>query len=187
MGSDMKLHHAAALGLLLLASCGPTIEKSTTRAESAADRAEMSATQAQQAADQAFNMSVRALVAAHQAEKDLQRANDSVARMEIGHPVPQCDLLVKPKAGLTVGWCLMGPPILGGNDSQSIDWFAPRSRYCVSEIFDTKRDCHESLGGVRRSFLKDMRDYRRLHPHEKYVPFRLFCAACANDGEDYED
>ena len=47
----MKLRHAAALAFLLLASCTPSIEQSTTRAEAAANRAERSTTIAEQSAD----------------------------------------------------------------------------------------------------------------------------------------
>ena len=78
----MNLRHAAALALLLLASCGPSIKQSTTRAEAAANRAERSAMLAEQSADQAFKASVRALEVPDQAEKDAKRANDAASRLD---------------------------------------------------------------------------------------------------------
>ena len=75
----MNLRRAAAVALVLLASCGPSIKQSTTRAEAAAER---SATLAEQSADQAVNASVRALIAADQSEKDAKRASDAVSRLD---------------------------------------------------------------------------------------------------------
>jgi hypothetical protein len=170
----MKLHHAAAVALLMLASCEPTIQKSTERAEAAAARAELSAKQAQQAADQAFNDSVRALRTADQAENDVRRANDVVSRVTPRHGGPQGELLVKPTQGSSVFWCLMYPPVVNA-DRQFVEFHAPRSRFWVHEIFDSKRECHDAL----RKFY---REFGRLVG--RGLPFRVFCAACANEGEE---
>src|ERR1700693_32963 len=89
----MNLRRARALALVLLAACGPSIEKSTERAEAAAARADRSATRAQQVADQAFNASVRALITADQAERDSHRANDAVSRLEAPHEIVNAALL----------------------------------------------------------------------------------------------
>lgn len=182
----VNLRHVAALALLLLTSCGPSIQQSTTRAETAADRAELAATQAEHAADQAFNASVQALKAADEADTDVRRANDSVIRLEPSR-VPYCERLEKPIRGFEPYWCMMGPPVKGGSDSESIDWSAPRSRFCISDIFYTRRECHESLRDARRFYLQERRAWRARNPHEKYVPFGRFCAACANDGDDDEE
>lgn len=181
----MKLRHAAALALLLLASCTLTVQESTARAEAAAARAELAATRAERAADQALNVSVQASKTADEAERDVRRANASINRLEAPH-MPYCELLLKPTRRLRPYWCLMGPPVIGGFDSESIDWYAPRSRFCVSNIFDTERECHDSLRDSPRFYQKERRDYRAHHPHEKYVAFRVFCAPCAN-GNDHDD
>jgi len=174
-----KLRHAAALALLLLASCGPTIEKSTTRAEAAADRAELSATRAQQVADQAFKASVRALITADQADKDARRANDAVSRLEFCWKA-RGDLLIKPIEGSPLRWCLMGAPIIqaGPMGWVSLDVFAPRSRFWVGEIFDSKSECHDALRKSHRQFVRT---------GGKGLPFRAFCDACANEADDDED
>ena len=81
----MRPRHAAALGLVLLASCAPdmvTIDAATKRSEAAANRAEKSAEIADLAASRAFDASVRALGFAEAAEKNKKRAEDSVSRME---------------------------------------------------------------------------------------------------------
>jgi hypothetical protein len=85
----MKLRHAAALALLLLASCAPNtgaITKATSQAENAAKRAELSATDAEQASTRAFEGATQAAKIADDAETDAQRANNSVARMEFVRP-----------------------------------------------------------------------------------------------------
>ena len=81
----MKPRHAAALALVVLASCAPdkaVIDAATQRAEAAASRAQKSAEIADQSASRAFDASVRALVSADLAEQGERRANDAVARME---------------------------------------------------------------------------------------------------------
>jgi hypothetical protein len=179
----MNPRHAAALALLLLASCGPSIKQSTTRAEDAADRAERSATLAEQSADQAFKASVRALIAADQVEKDARRADDAVSRLEAPTMV-HGDLLVKPTEGSPLRRCLMGPPGVQSSPmgSVSTDWHAPRSRFWVHDIFDSKADCHDALRKSHRLFADSMG--KALDPRSRLLPFRMFCAACANEGED---
>ncbi len=175
----MKLPYTFALALVLLASCGPSIKQSTTRAETAANRTERSATLAQQAADRAFKASVRALIAADQAEKDARRGTDAVMRMEAG-TVKHGDLLVKPAKGSPLFWCLMDPPILQSSPmgSETIDFYAPRSEFWVDEIFDSKSECHDALRKLHRQFVRF---------DGKGLPFRSFCAACSNEGETDED
>lgn len=175
----MKLRYTGPLALLLLASCAPSIEQSTTRAEAAAARAERSATLAELSADQAFKASVQALIIADQANKDARRADDAVSRLETP-TVKNGDVLVKPTEGSLLRWCLMGPPVLQTNPmgSESLESDAPRSRFWVSEIFDSKSDCRGALRKFHRQF---------MHSGNKRPPFRLFCAACSNEGEDDED
>jgi hypothetical protein len=186
----IRLRHAPTLALLLLASCTPSIEQSTTRAEAAADRAKRSATIAEQSADQAFKTSVRALITADQADKDYQRAGDVVTRLE-GGSVAHGDLLVKPTEGSPPFWCLMDPPIAQGcpDCSATVNWDAPRSDFEVDEIFDSKSDCRDELQKFHRDLVRDERRKRRNFPRvvQKPPPFRWFCAACANEGEDDED
>jgi hypothetical protein len=136
----MKLYYLGALPLLLLASCGPTIEESTGCAEAAATRADLLATRAQETADRASNAAVRALVMADQADGDVHRANDAVARLDGPRMPPRGDLLVKPAEGSSVYWCLMEPPIEQGSPmgSRSIGFYAPLSSFWVGEIFDKK-------------------------------------------------
>ena len=175
----MPLHHTAVLALVLCISCEPTIKTSTDRAGAAAAHAEQSATQAQQVADQAFKASVRALIVADQAESDSRRANDAVSRLE-APSIVHGDLLVEPSGGSPVRWCLMGPPIEQGSPmgSQSIDFHAPRSRFWVGDIFDSKSECHDALRKFHRQFVRF---------GGKNLPFRAFCAACANEADDDED
>lgn len=182
----MKPRHAAALALLLLASCGPSIKQSTTRVEAAADRAERSSTLAEQSADQAFKASVRALVAADQAEGSVRRANDAVSRLETP-TVVYGDLLVKPTEGSPLRWCFMGPPGVQSSPMGfvSTDWHAPRSRFWVREIFDSKSDCHDALRKSRRLFAHTMAEDG--DPRSRLLPFRMCCAAYANEGEDEDD
>jgi hypothetical protein len=78
----MKPRNAAALALLLLASCEPSIKQSTTRAEAAADRTERSATLAEQSADQASKASARVSITAVEANKYGRRADDAMSRLE---------------------------------------------------------------------------------------------------------
>lgn len=182
----MNLRHPAALAFLLVASCGPSIKQSTTRAEAAAERAELSATLAEQSADQAFKASVRALIVADQIEKDAKRADDAVSRLETP-TVVHGDLLVKSTERSPLRWCLMGPPGVQGSamGSVSVDWYAPRSRFWVREIFDSKSDCHDALRKSRRLFAHMMAEDG--DPRSRLLPFRMFCAACANEGEDEDD
>lgn len=181
-----SVRHAAALALLLLASCGPSIKQSTTHAEAAADRAERSATLAEQSADQASKSSARALIVADQAEEAVRRANDTVSRLETP-TVVHGDLLVKPTEGSPLRWCLMGPPGIQASPmgSVSVDWHAPPSRFWVREIFDSKSDCHDALQKSHRLFAHMMGEDR--DPRSRLLPFRMFCAACANEGEDDDD
>jgi hypothetical protein len=183
----MKPRHAAVLALVLLASCGPSIEQSTTRAEAAANRAERSATLAEQSADQSFKASVRALVAADQIEKDAKRADDAVSRLEELPTPVHGDLLVKPTEGSPLRWCLMGPPGVVSSPMGSIgtDWHAPRSRFWVDEIFDSKADCHDELRTSHGLFADIMG--KDLDPRSRLLPFRMFCAACSNESEDDDD
>jgi hypothetical protein len=182
----MNLRHAAALAFLLVASCGPTIKQSTTRAEAAAERAELSATLAEQSADQAFKASVRALIVADQIEKDARRADDAVSRLETP-TVVHGDLLVKPTERSPLRWCLMGPPGVQGSamGSVSVDWHAPRSKFWVGEIFDSKSDCHDALQKSHRLFARFVGKDR--DPRARLLPFRAFCATCANEADDDED
>jgi hypothetical protein len=182
----MNHRRAAALALLLVASCGPSIKQSTTRAEAAAERAERSATLAEQSADQAFKASIRALIAADQIEKDARRADDAVTRLETP-TVVHGDLLVKPTEGSPLRWCIMGPPGIQGSPmgSVSTDWHAPRSRFWVGEIFDSKSDCHDALEESHRRFGRFVGNDR--DPRSRLLPFRMFCAACANEGEDDDE
>jgi len=177
--AEVKLPYAAVLALSLLTSCGPTIQQSTTRAETAAARAERSADHAEQAATQAWKASVLAGKLADEADEHVRRANDAVSRLEFP-TVAHGDLLAAPTVGLPIRWCLMGPPIIQGcpSCSESIEWHAPRSRFWVGEIFDSKRDCHMALRKFHRQFLRS---------GGKDMPFRSFCAACANDADDDED
>jgi hypothetical protein len=186
MIEPMKLRYAVALALLLLASCTPSIEQSTTRAEASADRAERSATIAEQSADQAFKASVRALTSADQTENDARRSEIAVSRMEAG-TVKHGDLLVKPTEGSPSYWCLMGPPIFQGSPmgSETVGWHAPRSEFWVGEIFDSESDCHDALRKSRRRFAYIMG--RERDPRARLLPFRAFCAACSNEGEDEDD
>jgi hypothetical protein len=72
----MKPRDAAALALVLLASCAPdmvTIDAATKRSEAAANRAEKSAEIAEQAASHSYDASVRALGLAETAEKSKKR------------------------------------------------------------------------------------------------------------------
>ena len=162
-----SLRHAAALALLLLASCGLIIKQSTTRAEAAADRAERSATMAEQSADQASKSSARALIAADQAEEATRRANDAVSRLE-SPSIVHGELLMKQTEGSPLRWCLMGPPGIQASPmgSVSVDWHAPRSRFWVGEIFDTQGECHESLRDARRFYLRGRRTWRARHLHD---------------------
>lgn len=182
----MKLRHAIALVLLMLASCTPSIEQSTTRAEAAAARAERSAMLAEQSTDQASKASAQALIVADQADKDARRADDAVSRLETP-TVKHGDLLLKPTEGSPLFWCLMGPPIIQGGPmgSESIDWHAQRSRFWVGEIFDSKSDCRDALRKSHRLFADVMGKERDLRA--RLLPFRMFCAACANEGADDED
>jgi hypothetical protein len=175
----MKLRYATALSLLVLASCSPSIKQSTTRAEAAADRAKRSATIAEQSADQASKASARALIAADQAEEAVRRANDAVTRV-VSEPlwgfVPG-ELLVKPTEGSLLRWCLMDPPTVMA-DREYVDFHAPRSRFWVREIFDSKSECHDDLRKYHREFVREI---------GKGSPFRSFCVACANEADDDED
>jgi hypothetical protein len=175
----MKLRYAIALALLMLASCTPSIEQSTTRAEVAANRAERSAMLAEQSADQASKASAQVLMAADQAEEAVRRANDAVIRVgsEPLHGFVPGELLEKPTEGSLLRWCLMGPPEVMA-DRQWVDFHAPRSKFSVYEIFDSKSDCHDGLRKYHREF---------VHEIGKGVPCRSFCAACANEADDDED
>jgi len=175
----LNLLYATALALIPLTSCGPTIQQSTTRAEIAAARAERSADNAEQAATRAWRASVRTGKLADEANAHVRRANDAENRLE-APTVAHGDLLVAPAVGLPIRWCLMGPPILQGcpDCSESIDWRAPRSRFWVGEIFDSKRDCLTALRRFHRRFLRS---------GGKAMPFRNFCATCANDADDDVD
>jgi hypothetical protein len=195
MIEPMKLRYTIALGLLMLASCTPSIEQSTTRAEAPSDRAERSATSAEQSADQSFKTSVRALIVADQAEKDARRANNVISRMEAG-TVKHGDLLVQPTEGSARYWCLMGPPIIQGSPmgSETVGWDAPRSEFWVDEIFDSKSDCRDELRKFHRNFVRsELRSRRNIarrnivHLVYRRFPFRSFCAACSNEGEDEDD
>jgi hypothetical protein len=99
----MKPRHAAALALLILASCGPdmtTINTATQRAEASAKRVEVSAAKAESAANQATISANEAVAAANLALDAVRRANDVEARWEAtascshgisdisGHPYP---------------------------------------------------------------------------------------------------
>jgi hypothetical protein len=176
----MKLRYVTALPLLLLASCTPSIKQSTIRAEAAADRAKRSATLAEQSADQALKASARALIAADQAQDAVRRANDAVARVgsEPLHGFVPGELLEKPTEGSLLRWCLMGPPDVVPSDMTIIDVHAPRSKFWVYEIFDSKSDCHGGLRKYHRLFVRSM---------EKDAPFKAFCAACANEADDDEN
>ena len=176
----MKLRYTVPLALLMLVSCTPSIKQSTTRAEAAADRAKRSATIAEQSADQASKASARALIAADQAVEAVRRANDAVARVgsEPLHGFVPGELLEKPTEGSLLRWCLMGPPDVVPSDMTIIDVHAPRSRFWVSEIFDSKSDCHDGLRKYHREF---------VHEIGKSSPFRAFCAACANEADDDEN
>jgi hypothetical protein len=175
----IRFRYAATLAFLLLASCTPSIKQSTTRAEAGANRAERSATLAEQSANQAFEASVRALMAADQAEKDARRANDAVSRLEYP-PVVHGELLVKPTQGSLLRWCFMGPPGTQSSPmgSYSVDWHAPRSKFRVREIFDSKTECRDALRKSDRQLVRDV---------GKSVPLRAFCAVCANKADDDED
>lgn len=177
--AGLKLRYAAALALLAFTSCGPTIQQSTTRAEIAAARAERSADHAEQAATQAWRASVRVERLADQADEHVRRANDAESRLE-APTIAHGDLMVSPTVGLPTRWCLMGPPILQGcpDCSESVEWHAPRSRFWVGEIFDSKRDCHTALQKFHRHFLRAV---------GKTLPFRSFCSACANGADDDAD
>jgi len=182
----MKPRHAAALVLVLLASCGPSVEQSTTRAEAAADRTEQSAMLAEQSADRASKASVRALIAADQIEDDARRASDAVSRLE-APTVVQGELLVKPTEGSLLRWCFMAPPRVQGSPMGAVfvDWHAPRSEFWVGEIFDSRSDCHNALRKSRRLFAYSMS--RERDPRARLLPFRGFCAACANEADDDEE
>ena len=182
----IRLRHAPTLALLLLASCTPSIEQSTTRAETAANRAERSATLAEQSANQAFKASVRALEIADQAEKAASQSGDAVSRMEAG-TVKHGDLLVKPTEGSPLYWCLMGPPIIQGSPmgSETVGWHVPGSEFWVGEIFDSKSDCRYELRKSHRLFMRLVGEDR--DPRSRLLPFRAFCAACSNQGEDEDD
>jgi hypothetical protein len=175
----IRVRYAAALLFPLLASCAPSIEQSTTRAEAAANRAERSATLAEQSADQAFKASVRALMAAGQIEKNARRADDAVSRLD-SPTVVHGELLVKPAEGSLLRWCLMAPPGVQSSPmgSVTVDWHAPRSEFWVGEIFDSKSDCREELRKSDRQLVREV---------GKRVPLRAFCAACANMADDDED
>jgi len=177
--AGLKLRYAAALALLPLTSCGPTIQQSTTQAEIAAARSERSADHAEQAATQARRASVRVERLADEADDHVRRANDAVSRLE-APTIAHGDQLVSATAGLPIRWCLMGPPILQGSPdcSESVEWHAPRSRFWVGEIFDSKRDCHTALQKFHRRFLRT---------GSEALPFRSFCAACANGADDDAD
>lgn len=175
----VKLRYAAALAFLLLTSCGSTIQQSKTRAQIAAARAERSADHAGQAATQAWRASIRVGRLADDADEQVRRANDAVSKLE-APTIAHGDLLVSPTVGLPTRWCLMGPPIFQGcpDCSESVEWHAPRSRFWVGEIFDSKRDCHTALQKFHRRFLRS---------GGKALPFRSFCAACANGADDDAD
>jgi hypothetical protein len=162
-----------------MASCTPSIKQSTTRAEGAADRAEHSATLAEQSADQASKASARALTTAERAEDDSRRANDAVSRLE-GPTMVHGELLVKPTQGSLRRWCLVAPPIVQASPAgvESVDFYAPRSRFWVAEIFDSNSDCHDWMQTFHRQF---------VHSVSKGTPFRAFCAACANEADDDEN
>ncbi len=87
----MDLRHAAALALLILASCGPdiaTIDRATRRAELAASRAEISAAKSESASQAAAAAAARAETASNVAEDSARRANDVISRMcSVGDPV----------------------------------------------------------------------------------------------------
>ena len=174
----MKLRYTSALAFLLLSSCTPSIEQSTTRAEAAAGRAKRSATLAEQSADQASKASARVSVAAERAEEDVRRTNDAATRVVPLHGFVPGELLVKPTEGSRIRWCLMFPPPEIPSDKEVLDIHAPRSKFWVSEIFDSKSDCHDLLGQIHRQFVRD---------GGKSVPYRGFCAACANKADDDED
>ncbi len=61
--------------------------------------------------------------------------------------------------------------------AQTIGFYAPRSRFWVAGIFDSKTDCLDALRKFHHQF------FRRFG---KGLPFTNFCAACANEG-DYDD
>jgi len=175
----IKLRYATALTLFLLTSCTPSIKQSTTRAEAAAERAKRSATIAEQSADQALKASARALIAADQALDAVRRANDAVARVgsEPLHGFVPGELLEKPTEGSLLRWCLMGPPEVMA-DRQWVDFHAPRSKFSVYEIFDSKSDCRDGLRKYHREFVRDF---------DKSVPPKAFCAARANEADDDEN
>lgn len=102
----MNPRHAAALALLLLASCAPTVptvQESTTRAEAAAYRAEHSATKAEQAADDALNASVQLQKVVDETDRRVWRALDYVEVISRGVR----HLGVKPGEG--IGACQWSP------------------------------------------------------------------------------
>jgi hypothetical protein len=175
----VTLRSASALALLVLTSCGPTIQQSTTRAEIAAASAERSAEDAERAATLASRAAAQATKPADEVDEHLRRANEAVNRLE-APSVVRGDLLVAPTAGLPIRWCLMGPPILQGcpDCSESIEWHAPRSSFWVGDIFESKRDCHTALRKFRRQILRS---------GGEGLPFRNFCAACANDADEDGD
>jgi hypothetical protein len=74
----------------------------------------------------------------------------------------------------------MDPPIRQTSPmgAEFIDFYAPRSEFWVDEIFDSKSECHEALRKFHREFERF---------GAKDLPFRAFCAACSNEGEDDED
>jgi hypothetical protein len=175
----------AELAVLLLASCTPSTRGPTARAEAAVARAEIAATQAEHSADQARDAANQVSKAADEADSDVRRANDAVSRFEGPRGSP-CELAEKPTPGSRRDWCLMVPPVRSF-ELEIIDWRAPRSKYCVKEIFDTERECHASLIELRRPLLKERHEYNAFHRNEKWRPIRMFCAACANGDSDYED
>ena len=119
-------------------------------------------------------------MAADEAESDVRRANDAIIREEPLHGWMPGELLVKPTEGSLLRWCFMGPPDLPAElqDVSSIDIDAPLSEFWVSEIFDAKSDCHDRLRKFHREF---------VHEIGKRMPFRWFCAACANKADDDPD
>lgn len=156
----VKAYHAAAVALVLLASCAPhkaAIDAATQRAEAAAKRAEKSAEIAGRAASQSVDASVRALKFAEAAEHSRQRAADSVSRMAYD-PVPAVYGIqdatspsTKPHhaVALLVGWYLMVPYMKGG----APDSAAPLSQWKINSRCDTAKECEDAAEKLRDKLL----------------------------------
>jgi hypothetical protein len=179
----MKFRHLG-LALLLLGSCARGVQESKTRVEAAATRAETAAAQAERASEEASAAWTRASKAAGEAESDVRRANDAVSRFEVPH-LPQCDLLQKPTRGSMKGWCLMVSQCVGQIGRLSLGLRHDR------DIASRKSSIRRATVMIRSArfaaLLKERREYNADHPQEKWPTIRLFCAPCANDGDNDED